>query len=339
MNIESPRYIFAGLLQRDFVILPSGKTLLDVPGGNVLYAAVGLVIWEADPPPGIIARVGEDYPQAWLEVIAEREIDTRGVHILPDVVDLRNFYAYTGRETRSTQDPVTHFARIGAPFPRALLGYRSSTSTLDSRIQQSPTSLRQGDIPSAYLDATAAHLCPMDYLTHSLLPAILRRAALSTVTLDPSPGYMNPTFWGDVPAIITGLTAFLPSEEDLRFLFQGRSEDLWEMVEAVASFGCEIVVVKCGERGQLLYEVPSHNRWEIPAYASRVMDPSGAGNAFCGGFLAGYRHSYDPLEAVLYGNISASLVVEGIGPFYALDALPGLAQARLEAVRQMVRKV
>jgi hypothetical protein len=337
--MESPRYIFAGLLQRDFVILPSGKTLLDVPGGNVLYAAVGLAIWEADPPPGIVARVGEDYPQAWLEMIAEREIDIRGVHILPEVVDLCNFYAYTGRETRSLQDPVTHFARIGTPFPRALLGYHSNASALDSRIQQSPTSLRQGDFHPDYLDAGAAHICPMDYLTHSLLPAFLRRAAFSMVTLDPSPGYMNPTFWGDVPAIVTGLSAFLPSEEDMRFLFQGRSEDLWEMIEAVASYGCEIVVVKRGERGQLLYEVASHNRWEIPAYASRVVDPSGAGDAFCGGFLAGYRDTYDPLEAVLRGNISASLVVEGSGPFYALDAFPGLAQVRLEAIRQMVHKV
>ena len=49
--------------------------------------------------------------------------------------------------------------------------------------------------------------------------------------------------------------------------------------------------------------------------------------------------TYDPLQAVLYGNISASLVVEGSGPVYALDALPGLAEARLEAQRQAVRKL
>jgi hypothetical protein len=39
---ETPRFIFFGNLQRDFMILPDGKTLLDVPGGNLLYAAVGL---------------------------------------------------------------------------------------------------------------------------------------------------------------------------------------------------------------------------------------------------------------------------------------------------------
>jgi len=70
-----------------------------------------------------------------------------------------------------------------------------------------------------------------------------------------------------------------------------------------------------------------------------VVDPTGIGDAFCGGFLAGFRHTYDPLQAVLHGNISASMVIEGHGPFYALEALPGLAQARLEALRQSVRKL
>jgi sugar/nucleoside kinase (ribokinase family) len=336
---ETPRFIFFGNLQRDFMILPDGKTLLDVPGGNLLYAAVGLMVWETDPPPGLVARVGEDYPQAWLETFRKHGLDTRGVFILPEAVDLRRFYAFSDLDHYTRENPVAHFARHGVPFPRPLLGYQGHDDALDSRIRLSSTSIRQGDIFPGYLDAGVAHLCPMEYLTHSLMPALLRQASFTTVTLDPSPGYMNPTFWGDVPAIVTGLTAFLPSEDDLRALFRGRSEDLWEMAEAVAVYGCEMVVVKRGEGGQLLYERAGRNRWEIPAYAARLVSTVGAGNALCGGFLAGYRRTYDPLEATLYGNISASLVVEGRDPFYALGALPGLAQARLEAVRQMVRKV
>lgn len=334
-----PRFLIAGKLSRDYLILPSEQPVLDVPGGNVLFAGVGLLIWEPDLPPAVVARVGEDYPQKWLDSFYRQGLDTRGIQILPEAVDLRSFAAYTGRKVRSVDDPVAHFARLGLPFPKALLGYRGSPSFLDSRTQLLPTSLRQGDIPADYLDATAAHLCPIDYLTHSLLPAVLRQAEFSTVTLDPSPGYMNPTYWDDVPALITGLTAFLPSEEEICSLFQGRTEDMWEMAEALAKNGCEIIVIKRGEGGQMLYDAATQTRWEITAYPSRVVDPTGAGDAFCGGFLAGYRRTYDPLEAVLYGNISASLVVEGQGPFYALDALPGLAQARLDALRQSVRKV
>lgn len=338
MNRASPRFLIAGQLSREYVILPSGDALLDVPGGNALYAGVGLAIWESDPAPGLVARVGEDYPQQWLETFARRGLDVRGVRVLPEAMDLRAFYAFTDRTTRSNEDPVAHFARLGMPFPKALLGYRSGQSPLDSRTRLLPNSLRQGDIPPDFLDASVAHLCGLDYLTHSVLPAVLRQAEFTTVTLDPSPGYMNPTYWGDVPALITGLTAFMPAEEDARSLFQGRSSDLWEMAECLAAYGCEIIVLKCGERGQLLYEAASRNRWEVPPYPARLVDPTGAGDAFCGGFLAGYRQTYDPLEAVLYGNISASLVVEGSDPFYALDALPGLPQARLDALRQSVRK-
>jgi sugar/nucleoside kinase (ribokinase family) len=335
----SPRYLFIGQLRRDYYILPSGRVLLDVPGGNLLYAAVGLAVWEPDPPPGLVARVGEDYPQEWLDECVRHGLDTCGVRVLPEAIDLRSFFVYTDRATRLSDDPVAHFARLGLPFPRALLGYRSRTSTLDSRNQLVPTSIRQGDIPADYQGANAAHLCPVDYLTHSLIPAVLRQAGFTAVTMDPSAGTMNPTYWDDIPALINGLTAFLPSEDEVRNLFHGRSTDLWEMAAALASYGCEFVVIKRGERGQWLYDASNRARWEVPAYPARVCDPTGAGDAFCGGFLTGYRRAYDPLQAVLYGNISASLVIEGNGPFYALEALPGLAQARFEALRDGVRKI
>lgn len=339
MSTASLRYILAGQLRREYALLPNGKALLDVLGGNLAYAAVGLGVWEPEAMPGLVARVGEDYPREWLDALNKRGFDTRGIRILPEAVDLRSFYAFTDRHTRQVDDPVAHFARLGLQFPKALLGYRSPANTFDSRTRLGPTSLRQGDFPDDFLDASAAHLCPLDYLTHTLLPAVLRQAGFTTVTLDPSPGTMTPTFWDDIPALLTGLTAFIPSEEDLRNLFHGRNTDLWQMAEALGAYGCEFIVIKCGERGQLLYDSVSKARWEISAYPARLVDTSGAGDAFCGGFLAGYRRTYDPLQAVLHGNISASLVIEGSGPFYALDALPGLAQARLDALKETVRKV
>lgn len=338
MIFTIPRAIFIGLLQRAFLILPSGKAFLDIPDGNLLYASVGWLLWQPDSSPGLVARVGEDYPQAWLEMFHQRGLDTRGITVLPEAVDVRHFCAYTSRTTRVTDDPVSHFAWLKLPFPKMLLGYHPP-SKIDSRTRLSATSIRLGDVPDLYLDAGAAHLCPVDYLTHSLLPALLRQSQISTITLDPAAGYMNPTYFNLVPALVTGLSAFMPSEEELRFLFQGRSNDLWEMMEALAAYGCDLIVVKRGEGGQALLDAAAHKRWEIPAYPARLVDPSGAGDAFCGGFLAGYCSTYDPLEAALTGNIAASLAIEGSGPFYALDALPGLAQARLEAVRQGVRMV
>ncbi len=340
MERATPLYLVLGRLTRDYVLLPSSEPLLDIPGGSALYAAVGLAIWEPQPPPALIARVGEDYPQDWLENFQQHGLNVQGVRVLPEAVDLRTFTAIINRTTRNFDDPVAHFARLGLPFPKALLGYRAPQGqVMDSRTRLLPVSLRPADIPETLMDANAAHLCPLDYLTHSLLPALMRQAEFTTVTLDPSPGYMNPAYWGDVPALLTGLTAFLPSEDEMRSLFQSRTNDLWEMADALSAYGCEIIVIKCGERGQLLYDAATRSRWEIPPYPARFSNPIGAGDAFCGGFLAGYRRTYDPLQAVLYGNISASLVVEGNLPTYALEALPGLQEARLEALRQLVRKV
>lgn len=339
MESTFPRSIIAGKITRDYIIFPDGKTLLDVVGGNALYAAAGLMIWEPQPPPGVVARVGDDYPKEWLEQLSQKGFDLRGVQILPEAIDVRSFVAFTDRTTRASEDPVVHFARFGLSFPRALLGYHSSKDQLDSKTRLQPTSLRQGDFPVDYQDANAAHLCPLDYLTHTVLPAILRQRQFTTITIDPAAGYMNPTFFEDMPALLTGLTAFLPSEEEARSLFQGKSSDLWQICEALAVYGCEIIVIKRGESGQYLYDAASHTHWEVPSYPSRVINSIGVGDAFCGGFLAGYRKTYDPLQAVLFGSISASLVVEGNDPLYALDALPGLAEARLDALRQAARKV
>lgn len=146
MDNTSPRFLFAGKLTRDYLIFPSGEALIDVPGGSVLYAAVGLTVWEPEPPPGIIARVGEDYPQKWLDEYMRRGLDMRGVQILPHAIDVRSFKAFTDRTSISQDEPVTHFARLGLPFPKALLGYREAPEVVDSRTSLQTTSLRREDI-------------------------------------------------------------------------------------------------------------------------------------------------------------------------------------------------
>ena len=249
MNNAAPRFLLVGRLSRDYIIIPDQEPLIDIPGGNALYAAVGLAVWEPDPPPAILARVGEDYPQEWLDNFGEHGLDVRGVRILSEAVDLRFFAAFLDRNTRSIDDPVAHFARLGKSFPKVFAGLPASAARLWTAAPACcPSPCARAISLRELMDATAVHLCPLDYLTHSLLPAVLRQKEFTTVTLDPSPGYMNNTFWGDVPALLTGLTAFLPSEEEVRSLYRGRSNDLWEMAEGLAAYGCEIIVIKCGEQ-------------------------------------------------------------------------------------------
>jgi ribokinase len=332
------RYLIAGKLQRDFLLPLNGKPSLDISGGSLIYSAVGLRIW--DQGIGLISRAGEDYPKEWLQKFEQHGFDCRGIKILSDALDMRSFAAYTEEgETREVDNPVAHFSRLGIQFPKSLLGYSATTRSIDSRVQPSEFTIRASDFPPYYLDATAAHIAPLDFLSQSLLPSLFRQGHITTLTMDPSAGSMNPTFRDDLSAMLRGVNVFLCSEEKLRNLYQGISEDLWTMIEMVAAYDCEVVVVKRGSRGQVVYDRARRQRWLIPAYPATVVDPTGAGDAFSGGFLAGFRQTYDPLEAALRGNISASLVIEGSGPFYALDTLPNLPNLRLEKLRDMVSKV
>ncbi|NPV77223.1 MAG: carbohydrate kinase family protein [Anaerolineae bacterium] len=331
------RNIIIGKLQREFVIPLSGKPVVDGPGGNLLYAASGLAIWD-NQGGGLVSKVGEEYPRDWIELARKTGFDTRGIKILPESIDLRFFCAFQEDDNPSLDSPISHFARLDIPFPHALLGYTPPVAKLDSRTTPDVLTIRPQDIPDDYFDASAVHLCPIDYLTHALLPGALRQGNITTITIDPSENYMSPSFWDDVPSVVKGITAFLTSETKLRSLFKGRSADPWEMAEAIAGYGCEIVVIKRRSKGQWVYEHASRKRWTIPAYIARVVNPLGAGDAFCGGFLYGYTNTYDAVEATLHGNISASLSIEGTGPFYALDSLPGLAQARLDSLRDLVAK-
>jgi sugar/nucleoside kinase (ribokinase family) len=331
-------HLVAGRLRRSFILPFEGQPRLDSLGGGLVYSGVGVSIWEPGRI-GMLGRVGDDFPAEWLEKISQKGFDRRGIKVVPEPIDLRQFAAYPSPDVSQTDNPVAYFARMGLPFPKALLEYNDREPQMDSRTRLTLLTLRLNDIPSDYLDASAAHLCPMDYLSHNLLPSILRQGHITTISIDPSAGYMNPTYWDDIPALVNGVTAFLASEEKVQSLFQGRSTDLWEMAETLVHYGCEVVVIKRGPRGQYLYDGSNGSRWTIPAYPARVADPYGAGDAFCGGFLAGYHRYYDALKSTLAGNISASLVIEGNGPFYALDVLPGLAEARMQALKEMARRV
>jgi hypothetical protein len=359
-----PKFVIAGRLRRDYLLQlpppgsrssPESRPLIDVPGGSLLYAAAGLDIWSCtetetgsgreedgttrDGNIGLLARAGEDFPHEWLHSFINQGWDTRGIHLLAEDLDLRYFQALLPDQTIQHSNPVSYFARLGLPFPKSLLGYQPSIDGDNDRMASHPASPRPADIPPDYLNARVLHMCPLDYMTVIRLTFAFREASVGILTLDPSAAYMTATGLEDMPTLLQGLTAFLPSEEELRALFWGRTDDLWQMAEALGECGCEFIIVKRGARGQMLYDSVSKKRWEIPAYPARLVDPTGAGDSFCGGFLAGYQKTFDPLRGMLYGNVSASLSIEGSGVFSILEAMPGLAHRRLESLTGIARQV
>ena len=332
-----PTLLFAGRLNREYILPVEGAPILDRAGGNLLYAAGVATIWEKEI--ALVARVGEDYPYQWFENFAKHGINTEGIQVIPDSLDLRSFRAYNEKRKLSRSNPVKHFAERELAFPKALLGYRPPEKRERFKIEQNPATPLATEIPPEYLQSKALHISPLDFKSQGQLLTTFRAASVRVITLDPSPHYMTPNRKQDLRLFLDGLTAFMPSEEELRQLFWGETHDLWEMAEALAEFGTQLIIIKRGKDGQLLYDAQAKKRWILPAYASRVTDPTGAGDAFCGGFLAGFQQTEDPLRAAACGNVSASLSMEGSGPFYPTDVLPGLAQARLDALIDMVQAV
>lgn len=128
------------------------------------------------------------------------------------------------------------------------------------------------------------------------------------------------------------LDAFLPSAMEIRSLY-GDGDDLWEAAETLCGWGVPVVVVKNGPDGVLVLEGANGRRTHIPAYHlpgdPRIIDATGAGDSFCGGFMVGLAQTGDAVLAARMGIAAASLVIEGYGALYAL-ARKGERNGRLD---------
>lgn len=326
--------VCVGQLSVDYGVGPNREPILERPGGSALYAAVGARVWNEHV--GLFGRVGATYPGDWLETFRQQGLETRGVKTVAEAPDQRSLI---GGAPDATPDAL--FGEAGLPTPEALAGYRPYLTQKEERTRFAPLAVRPSEAPRSYLTARAAHIAPCELVVQTALPPTLRRSGLSYVTCDPHPRFMTPEFEADVRQVAFGLDAFLPGEAAVRAFFRGKplADDLWQAAEAFVAMGARAVVIKQGTRGASVFVAATGKRWQIAAYPARVRDLTGAGAAFGGGFAAGLLATDDVLEAALWATVSASLVVEGNGPLYALDATPGLSRARLEALRGTVRPI
>lgn len=327
------KYICCGGLRTDYLITAEGQAHLREMGGNALYAAVGARVWTDEV--GLLARVGENYPAEWLEALRRHRLDTSGIRVVSGQQDMRTFFAYLEPGTRIDTDPVYHFARIGQPLPDELRDYIHSTPGQDDPDEYEPLAAQPDDWPASYDGARALHLSPISIRTHANLPARARQAGVTQITADPGERYMVPHLRSHIETLLKNVDVFLPSEMEVRSLMGG--VDLWDTAIRFARHGPRVVVVKAGDRGALVYERDPDRRTHIPPYPARVIDATGAGDSFCGGFAVGLAESGDAIRAAQYGTVSASFAIEGYGALYALRFNRSEAQPRLNHLEQLMR--
>lgn len=116
-------------------------------------------------------------------------------------------------------------------------------------------------------------------------------------------------------------------------------DNLLAAAKALRSFGPKIIVIKKGEHGVLFYS--DKFIFSLPAYpVDKVIDPTGAGDTFAGGFMGYLTHTNKLNEAnlrkaVAYGTVCASFNVEGFG----MDKTARLSLPKVELRLRKLKKL
>ncbi|MGI9389148.1 MAG: carbohydrate kinase family protein [Boseongicola sp.] len=105
--------------------------------------------------------------------------------------------------------------------------------------------------------------------------------------------------------IMAKSTYLFPSTSDLDFLFPDKSED--EAVRELLGHGAEIVALKRGEEGCVVFT--GSQRFSLSGHAVDEVDPTGAGDCFCGTFLAMLAKGRTPRDAGICANAAGAIAV------------------------------
>ena len=113
----------------------------------------------------------------------------------------------------------------------------------------------------------------------------------------------------------------MPSREDLEYLSPGKSEH--EAIDALLGGGARIVALKRAEEGCIVAD--GTNFLELPGHDVELVDPTGAGDCFCGTFVGLLATGHPVAEAARYANAAGALSVTKRGP---MEGNPTLDEIR-----------
>ena len=276
------KLVIVGTVAFDAIETPFGKTD-KILGGAATF--IGLAASQFDVDGAIVSVVGGDFPQEYLDLLSNKNLDISGIEI---VKDGKTFF-WSGK-------------------------YHNDMNTRDTLATELNTLADFNPIvPDNYKDAEVVMLGNLHpNVQMSVLEQMNKKPKM--VILDT----MN--FWMDcaleeLMAVINKVDVITINDEEARQLTGEYS--LVVAARKIHEMGTKYVVIKKGEHGALLF----HNQEVFYAPAlplEEVFDPTGAGDTFAGGF-AGYLAKTEDLSfenmknAVIYGSTLASFCVEKFG--------------------------
>lgn len=283
-----------GTVAFDDIETPAGRAE-KVIGGACTYISLAASYFVT--PVRIVSVVGDDFPSETLEYLKRRGVDLDGLQVKKGE---KSFF-WAGRYHRdlNTRDTLDTQLNVLADFDPVL-----------------PEHYRHTD----YL--LLGNLTPRVQMR--VLEQLTRRPKM--IMLDTMNFWMD-TALDDLHEVIKKVDVITINDEEARQL--SGEHALLKAARAILKMGPRYVVVKKGEHGALLFH--EHGMFYAPALPlAEVVDPTGAGDTFAGGFAGWIAKtndtSFDNLKrAVVYGSAMASFCVEA----FSIDNLKGLQPAQI----------
>jgi len=268
----------------DFVHSPKIVSSKPTLGGPPTYVSVAAAKLGAKV--SVISKVGEDFSNTYVKWLKNNKIDLSGLKQVKDA---------------STTQFVIKYQK-------------SWKRKLQLKARAPPISA--SDLPDS-LQARAVHVAPIaNELSEEVVTKL--RKATRILSLDPQGFVRNFDKKGSVSlkswkgrSVLEQADVYKSSLNEIEAVTE--TNNLQLATKRISDYGVKIVIVTRGVHGSTVFF--DNRLYNIPAYASKnVLDPTGAGDAFSGAFLAEYVREKDPLWCACVGSASASFVVEGVGP-------------------------
>lgn len=293
-----------GWLTIDDIVLTDGTCRQGSRGGGALYSAVGAHMW--NPRVGIHSVAGRPY-----FVETKAQIEARGI----DASSIKRSEG-NGLELWLLHESEVHKQQVPKLSSSNALGLDAERGQVEGRLAKAKGFHIAPQGPESSV-ANARHL--------SSLP---QKPLLTMDILADS--FVNFSAYRDL-AFLEHLTAFMPSEAEIMRIWKPSSIAAWLKENAIIH-RCHMVA-KLGERGSLVCEASTGALTHVPAYPADVVDTTGAGDGYCGGFIAGLVAGETPAVCAAMGTVSSSFVVETYGALETACAEPEALAERLARVR------
>lgn len=320
----TPDLVTVGGLTVDNVVAADGTVALGQAGGNGAYSAVGALHWVGHV--GLVSCAVASYPRDTLERFGAGGVDLGGVAWSDERLTSCHWFIYEedGRRDEELSSPPDALGEAGFPTdrlePEQLDAWRAWLARRDAPDEISYSEFRNrhplmpSQIPASWAGVKGVHLAPSQ--PDVMLAMIDHFAPGGAIfTADPG-GHLSSRPLDEIAPVLSRLDAFLPSEVELEAMVPGAAPG--DALRVLAGRCPGAIAVKLGPKGALVWDRTTDAPVMVPAMRVATLDPTGAGDSFSGGFLAGLVETGDPVAAARFGAISAARIVTRFGADAAL---------------------